>query len=448
MKFASSFLQYLYGGIELPQPKWLTVAYNKLQALNTGYHFGRFVNCIEVTMLAYKTILENQGTFFPSVTPLPTLPNLIPGYLSKLHTRFIALDTSQKARSLHVSNFSYAALCQYIRENQIPAYSHLIIFAQLNKLPGGHALSGLVVPDESETGVTVYLYDAQGFLPDTWLHPQQFDEFYTIDTVYIYASEETQLAVKTFVDQCKLTVKDSNNQEQPLAPVGKSEPSHDIEQMQEKISEFIRLELFRLEAKLMVSQQTPHEQEKKVTTYQTLLAELIHPAPQKDPYLLTAELFIQTGKIVKNHSYSYNWFDPQSLEHFRKYFEKFMTHQPFQGEFSLEAATQYLKHYIIREITRLSLLNEYNNGYIDSKIDLYLKQLEKLLPVEQDRQELLTVISDLSKIATQTRHWLNFYSQATSASLFTAYLRPIEEQLRHPIGTKSLENDWELLNTI
>ncbi len=69
MKFASLFLQYLYGGKDLPQPKWLELANRKLQAMNTGYHLGRFVNCLEITMHAYKALLENQGTFFQQLPP-------------------------------------------------------------------------------------------------------------------------------------------------------------------------------------------------------------------------------------------------------------------------------------------------------------------------------------------------------------------------------------------
>ena len=437
MKFASLFLQYLYGGKDLPQPKWLELANRKLQAMNTGYHLGRFVNCLEITMHAYKALLENQGTFFPAVTPLPTLPNLIPGYLHSLHTRFTHLDETKQARSF-IFNFNYAQLSEHVAELKIPAYSHLIIFAKLNKLPGSHALSGLVIPEETGDGVRIYLYDAQGFLPDAWLHPDQFDEFYTLEKIFVYDSVHTQEAIKAFVEQCQA---ETNTSQEISSPP----PKPSMNTIKTKLVEFIRLEIFRLEAKALVtSQQDMPWQQEKIAAYYTCLNNLNEL--NKDPYLLTAEQFIQAARIVKKHSYSYNWFDPQSLEHFRTYFNQFFLLQPFQAEFALESVSEYLKLYLICEVGRLCLLNEYSNEHIDKKINFYMEQLTYLTTGEHDAERLLNRINNIQKIASTTRHWLTFYSQATSASLFDDYLQPVQQLLQREIKRSGIEEEsWEMI---
>ena len=438
MKFASLFLQYLYGGKDLPQPKWLELANQKFQAMNMGYHLGRFVNCLEITMHAYKALLENQGTFFPTVTPLPSLPNFIPGYLQSLYPRFISLDETKRARSFFISEFNYAQLATYLAELEIPAYSHLIIFAKLNKLPGSHALSGLILPDETGNGIRIYLYDAQGFLPDAWLHPEQFDEFYTLEKIFIYDSERTQRAVKTFVKQCQFETANTHE-------VSSQAPEPCMNSMKTKLMEFLRLEIFRLDAKAIVaSQQDTLWQQEKIEAYYTCLNELHDP--DKDPYLLTAEQFIQTATIVKKHSYSYNWIDPQSLEHLRTYFNQILLLQPFQAEFALEPIRDYLKRYLICEIGRLSLLNEYSNEHIDKKINLYFEQLELLTATEHDTERLLSRINNIQRIASTTRHWLTFYSQATSASLFDDYLRPVQQLLQDEVKRRSAEEEtWDIV---
>lgn len=120
--------------------------------------------------------------------------------------------------------------------------------------------------------------------------------------------------------------------------------------------------------------------------------------------------------------------------------------QPFQAEFALEPIRDYLKRYLICEIGRLSLLNEYSNEHIDKKINLYIEQLELLTATEHDTERLLSRINNIQRIASTTRHWLTFYSQATSASLFADYLRPVQQLLQDEVKRRSAEEEtWDIV---
>ncbi len=298
----------------------------------------------------------------------------------------------------------------------------------------------MVIPEETGDGVRIYLYDAQGFLPDAWLHPDQFDEFYTLEKIFVYDSVHTQEAIKAFVEQCQA---ETNTSQEISSPP----PKPSMNTIKTKLVEFIRLEIFRLEAKALVtSQQDMPWQQEKIAAYYTCLNNLNEL--NKDPYLLTAEQFIQAARIVKKHSYSYNWFDPQSLEHFRTYFNQFFLLQPFQAEFALESVSEYLKLYLICEVGRLCLLNEYSNEHIDKKINFYMEQLTYLTTGEHDAERLLNRINNIQKIASTTRHWLTFYSQAASASLFDDYLQPVQQLLQREIKRSGIEEEsWEMIET-
>ncbi len=443
MKYASSFLQWLYGGKNLEMPSWQIIANQNLQIMNNGFHPGRFINCIEITMHAYMALLSNKGIFFPNVTPLPTLPPRIPGYISQMNSRMVVLDGSKKAHYSRMYNQNYAQLLEYLETKKFSVYSHLIIFAQLKKIPGGHALSGIVVPIESNEGIRVYLYDAQGFLPDAWLHPEQFDEFYSIDSVYVYDSEDSKTAVKAFVDRCKTEAYSIEDEPEQTSKIT-SQTISEIEVIKAKLLEFIKLELFRLEAKLIVS---PHNEtlylQDKIGEYKKILIELIDNKSDDESHLLIAKIFVRTAKTVRNHCYSYNWFDPQSLVHFRHYFEKFISHQKFQEKPSINTITDYIALYLIYEIIRLSLINEYTNSYIDGKVKLYIDQLRNLFSENNDRNHHKNCLIEIQKISSTTRHWFGFYTAATSSNLFNMYLKPIQEDLNEIlIELKDLENDW------
>lgn len=425
MKFASAFLQYLYGGKNLEQPEWLSVAMQKLQTMNAGYHWGRFINCIEVTLHAYHALLENQGSFFPSVTPLPTFPPLIPGYMGQLHPRMIAMDETKTGYHLSGYNLNYAQFVQHLTNKQIPAYSHLILFAALKKIPGSHALSGFVVPNDAGNGIEVHLYDAQGFLPDAWLHPEQFDEFYALEVCYVYDSEKTQKGVKIFIDECKSVVLNTPNQEKT-----EQDAPNDLTLMREKLREFIKLELFRLEAKLIVATtQDTRSLQDKINEYKELLSQLVTTKFPSNAYQLTADFFVKTAKIAKNHHYSYNWFNPQSAENFHTYFKKFIPHRSFQGAYTIDAMTHYIASYLTHEIARLSMLNEYMNRSIEEKIALYTKELEHLFSQEASTSTLNTRLEEIKKISAKPRHWSTMYLTATSSTSFDIYLKALHEHV-------------------
>lgn len=443
MKYASFFLQWLYGGKNLEIPDWQIIANQHLQTMNNGYHPGRFINCIEITMHAYKALLSNKGIFFPNVTPLPTIPPRIPGYISQVDSRMVLLDGSKRAHYSRMYNQNYAQLLEYIETNNFSVYSHLIILAQLKKIPGGHALSGIVVPNESNEGIRVYLYDAQGFLPEAWLYPEQFDEFYSIESVYVYDSEDSKTAVKAFIDRCKTEASSIDDKPEQTSVIA-SQTISEIEVIKAKLIEFIKLELFRLEAKLIVS---PHNDttylQDKIDKYKKILVELIDNKSDDEPHLSIAKIFVRTAKTVKNHCYSYNWFDPQSLIHFRHYFEKFISHKKFQEKPSINAITDYIAIYLIYEIIRLSLINEYTNSYIDGKVELLIDQLRDLFSEKNDTNHLKNCLIEIQKISSMTRHWFGFYTAATSSNLFDMYLKSVLEDLNEIlIEFKGLENDW------
>lgn len=438
MKLASTFLQYIYGGKNLEQPEWLSIAMQKLQTMNAGYHWGRFINCIEVTLHAYNALLENQGTFFPNVTPLPTLPPLIPGYIEQLHPRMLTMDETKISYRLSGYGLNYTQFVNYLTNKQIPAYSHLILFATLKKIYGSHALSGFVVPNEAGNGIHFHLYDAQGFLPDTWLHPEQFDEFYSFEMCYVYDSKKTQNAIKIFIDECKSAALNRSEQEKTT-----EDETQKPDLMREKLYEFIKLELFRLEAKLIVaSTQNTTALEDKINQYKEILSQLITNKFEQNTYQLTADFFVKTAKIAKNHHYSCNWFNPQSSENFYAYFKKFIPHTSFQGAYTVDAITQYIAMYLTHEIARLSMLNEYTNSYIEEKIALYTKELENLFFQAANLSLLNTRLEEIKKISAIPRHWSTMYLPTTSSTSFDTYLKPLQEHLINEMQAEELNENW------
>ncbi|CEK11551.1 hypothetical protein [Legionella hackeliae] len=426
----STILQYIYGGKDFVQPQWQLIATQHLKKMNEGYHLGRFINCIEITVHAYKAITTTKGNFFPNVTPLPSLPPLIPGYMEHLQSRMLLLDNTKNAQYHWMSGCSYEQLFSFIADKAIPLYSHLIVFAKLKKLPGGHALSAIVVPNAATSGFELFFYDAQGFLPDSWLHAEQFDEFYSVESLYVYDSEESRNGTKNFIDKCKSEALSPAN----LAENKKSKPPTSVMNypalIKEKLKEFVELELFRLEAKFIVaSGYDTSWLQKKMEEYERILDELFAEQAGQEIYLMVAKLFIQTAKLVKNHSYSYNWFDPQSLKHFRLYFEKYISLEKIQTKQSIDEQKNYIASYLICEIMRLSLLNEYTNIYIDKKVDLYLQQLKNLFSKPNTTGSLIKIIKDISKISSIARHWFSFYGANSSSIVFDTYIKPLQKCL-------------------
>lgn len=237
MSFAATILQFLYGGKDYEKPSWQRVAEQRMRTTNHGFHPGRFVNCIEITMQTYKALLL-RSPVFPSTSPLPTLPPFIPGYLASVHKRILSLDESKPAYFFEGNNGSYSALKTILKKNNVPSYSHLIIMAHLKKLPGGHALSGIVLPKESES--SLYLYDAQGFLPESWLDENQFDEFYSVSHVYVHDSETSLQAIEAFIEQCNrdsvlsmVPLKEAQSSDKQLLPAAL---------LGKRLLEFVKLE--------------------------------------------------------------------------------------------------------------------------------------------------------------------------------------------------------------
>lgn len=437
MKFASYLLQSLYGGKEAEQAEqadWQKIANQRLQTINYGYHPGRFINCIEIAMHAYKALLTTQGSLMSAATPLPMLPPHIPDYLEHLHERMLNLDESKKAKFYFRAKLAYQEIVDFIVPHQLPLYSHLILFADLKKLPGGHVFSGIILPDQSAIGFKLYFYDAQGFIPESWFSVEQFDEFYSVSHFYVHDSDASQQAIKAFINSCQLAV------DKPELQGSGDKSINELGIAKLRLLEFIRLELFRLEAKVNVTvvSSTIAVQD-KIKEYNSIYEELHEDKGEYGSYLSFARLFIKTAAAVKNHSYSYNWFDPQSLVHFRSYFEKLFLPVSLEAGAEQPVLTVSIANYLLNEITRLAMLNELSNSAIETKITAYFEQLEALLTRDVSLADLKSRLQKIKDISGMTRHWLSFPFAAASSAQFNTHLQPLESYLEQESGQLKLQ---------
>lgn len=419
MKYAQAFLQFLYGGIDT-RPDWQICATNTLQELNWGYHPGRFINCIEISMHAFKSILLSKGKLRFSVTPLPTIPPFIPGYTEKLYERFSTLENEDRrvCRQRLGSGGTYQALLDWLSEHNVPAYSHFILLTDLKKLPGGHVISGVVLSSDDK-GLSVFLYDAQGFIPDAWLAEEQFDDYYSIDFFFIYQSELTRESVRSFVNQFQSPKADLH------APkIEERFKSHSL-LLRDKLLSFIELELFRLNAKQLVAAKEDENITAKIKDYQNVLGNLSKKADLEITYSFIARCLLETSQIVKQHSYSLNWFNPQSFSHFMIYFQDEVNHSPFNSSAELGVYIDYLNHFLIFEIIRICMINESTNIKVDKKVEKLIGHLEEMEQDELQETQLLEIIHKLKQTCCERRHMFGFYTPE-SAIAFNNYILPLQ----------------------
>ncbi|BCA93928.1 hypothetical protein TUM19329_02890 [Legionella antarctica] len=420
MSFAATILQFVYGGIDYDKPLWQLIAEQRMKTTNNGLHPGRFVNCIEITMHAYKALLL-QSPVFPSTSPLPTLPPFIPGYLAAVHKRILSLDESKQAYFFEEKNCSFSTLKTILKKNNVPFYSHLIIMASLKKLPGGHALSGIVLPNG------LYLYDAQGFLPEAWLDENQFDEFYSISHVYVHDSETSLKAIEVFIEQCK------SESALPMSPLKEIQPNDEPllppVLLGQRLLEFVQLELFRLQAKATIAAgiEQPYLQE-KIKEYGQISDDLLNTESNTNLLVSRIKTLVNTAKIVKCHRYSLNWFDPQSLDYFRTFFTPHSEIKVYTGTSSFIEINEYLQSYLMHEIIRLCLLNELDNKYIENKINNFIEELEYLVSGQLNGAHLDSTLERINTLSTQGRHWFGIWGSKSELH-YKTYLEPIKNIL-------------------
>lgn len=424
MKIAAYLLQTIYGGEDKLTPLWLKNFSTLLQKMNHGYHPGRFINCIEVSLIAFKTILENKGNYLPAVSPLPTLPPFIPNYMERLEQRIQSLDTEEP---LIVRNIeSYGELNQYIINYQIPLYSHLLVQANLKLLPGGHAFSGIIAPDEQGLP-KIYFYDAQGFLPEAWLHPEEFDKFYTLENVYIHQSSKTLTAIAEFIRFCQK----EDLHMHALAPIDEDTNSFAV-LLQQRLQAYLFLEYFRLQANFIICSEKSEFLQKKLHQYETLVEEIQNSAilaPEK-----LAKLIIEISSIAKQHVYSFNWFNPQSFTHFLENSKELISHQKYEGPLNdLTAIRNYVNVYLLKEILRLAQRND-SSTYTLDKMKRFTQIATELNGQPLSGALISQILERIQHSSKVNCHWLGMLSVSTSALNFNNYIQPIYEKFYFPIN--------------
>jgi hypothetical protein len=433
MKLAQTILQILYGGKDT-RPEWQIKATNALQELNWGYHPGRFINCIEITMHAFKCITLSKGELKFNVTPLPNLPPFLAEYHSqKLDKRFRELEDDKKPVKWQKlsKEGSYSSLINWLKTSHIPAYSHFILFTNLKKLPGGHVISGIVLP-EDEKGLSVFLYDAQGFIPDAWLSAEQFDEFYEVMYFYVYQSELTRQSVEHFVNQCQQPQYD-----EPKVLVT-DHSANGLSLIKDKLISFIELELFRINAKQLVSGGNDKYTQVKIESYQVVLSHLSKTNDSELTYSWIAKKAFELAQIAKQHCYSSNWLDPQSLNHYRTYFQAEITHMNYEGQPEIDACLPFIKQFLLGEIIRIGMVNEWSSTEIENKVDKLIQHLEALQQEALTEDQLLTILSNLQQTCCQKRHTFGFFTPE-SATAFNHYVLPIQESIEKKASLSTIE---------
>lgn len=428
MSYAAIVLQWLYGGHDYEMPQWQRVARERLQTMNQGWHPGRYINCIEITIQALKTLLTHSPVF-PLANPLSKLPFWVSDYANNAHERMLNLDETRRATMMKIEGMPSKVFHDYLFVNQFPLYTHMIILAELKKIPGGHALSAILLPDERYEGRTrIFFYDAQGFLPDSWLDPEQFDEFYTINYVYFYDSPTVQEAMQRFINSCK----SAEPQLQAIA-----ESSSRQSQIREHMIEFVKLELYRLQTKPIVSPGSNTEYlEEKIEAYEKVFSALISKSDVEPLILSNARLLWSIAQTVKCHRYSFNWFDPQSFKHFCGFFSAYSKQLSLRSDLSLESPIEVIANFLLAEVIRLCLINEYSNYYLDQKIEAYIGLLERLLSLPATQADLNILLQDIQKNSSTPRHWSGALWGSCSQSIYDEYLKPLADYLK-PSGDAS-----------
>ncbi|OJY42257.1 MAG: hypothetical protein BGO90_01935 [Legionella sp. 40-6] len=426
MNFATYFLQTLYGGVSRPIPSWLKNMHKILQRMNKGYHPGRFINCIEVSLNAFKTLLENQGNYLPHVAPLSNFPPFISNYMEQLAIRIQELD-HEKPITVNAWGYTYERLLNYITTHEIPFYSHLLVFADLKPLPGGHVFSGIVVPDAHNKPI-VYFYDAQGFLPETWLHPEEFDQFYTLETVYIHQSPDTQKAIKKFIHFCQ-------NHDSINLNLDIKQEENFFMLLQQRLQEYLKLECFRLQSNRFTSNNQSALLQAKLDQYEHLLEEIT-------PAALSPErlgIFIkQTALVAAHHVYSFNWFNPQSFIHFFENSKDLVKHEHYTGITDITEMKNYLNAYLLKEILRLSQRNDATN-YTLNKVEQYCSLLQELNQQEIDEEYLSRMLHKIHYLSQKSCHWLGMIKSPLSLMNYEEYLKPLEERIDAFLNTGAIK---------
>ena len=418
MNYAQTVLQLIYGGNDT-RPEWQKNATRNLQEINWGYHPGRLINCIEISIHAYKTILLSQGLLKISVPALSNIPLFIPGYAQQMMRRLSLAESEllPVSRQQLKSAGSYQNLIDWLINKNVPAYSHLIILTKLQKLPGGHVISGIVLPSK-EMGYELFLYDAQGVMPDGWLAKDQFDEFYAIEQFFVYQSEQTRQSTTHFLKQFLQTTPDNTPQEKANKPINKPK------EFREKLLSFIKLELFRLSAKQIVSATEDDYTTGKINDYQQIYQELFEINEKEITYAALVQSLLKTAKIAKQHCYSYNWKSPQSLAYYKQYFQNMVCHRQFTEDATPLAFQKYLIQFLVNEITRICMVNETFNTEIEKKAEKLFNHLQSLEVLQPDVQLLMELAKTIEATCQEGRHTITFYSPE-SATAFNTYVAPI-----------------------
>lgn len=172
----------------------------------------------------------------------------------------------------------------------------------------------------------------------------------------------------------------------------------------------------------------------KIKEYEHISDELRDAPSNHDQLASKLKILANTAKIVKGHRYSYNWFDPQSLEYFRKFFTSYLEIKTYAGTSSFIDINEYLQNYLMSEIIRLCLLNELNNQSIENKINHFIEELEYLVSTELNEEHLNSALKLINISSAQARHWFGMWT-SRSDHHYKTYLEPIKNLLLKDNGS-------------
>ena len=205
MPFISALLDTTLGPKQPPasRPQWMSDVREDLKQINDSYHPGRILNCLAVSVRIIELLVQENKNLSIKAPTFSLNPCFSQRYFRNIHQWMYTLDPNLlKGNPLPNIELGFNELSRVINQYEIQPFTPFLLCCRLKKIFGaGHALCGIVVPDEKTDGVKLFLFDAHGLVPETWLEPTIFSKYYQIETFYFFISQNSRNNTQKYLNQ-------------------------------------------------------------------------------------------------------------------------------------------------------------------------------------------------------------------------------------------------------
>ena len=205
MPFISALLDTTLGPKQPPasRPQWMSDVREDLKQVNDSYHPGRILNCFAVSVRIIEFLVQQNKNASLKAPTISLNPCLSQRYFRNILQWMYTLDPNLlKGTPLPNKKLGFHELSQVINQHEIQPFTPFLLCCRLKKIFGaGHALCGVVIPNEKADGVKLFLLDAHGLVPETWLEPNVFSKYYQIDVFYFFTSQQSRNNTQKYLHQ-------------------------------------------------------------------------------------------------------------------------------------------------------------------------------------------------------------------------------------------------------